>query len=314
MVGNTDLAASNFVKGVDTAFVVIYSISLFFLVAITGTIIYFIFRYNKKRNPVATQIKGSTTLEIIWTVIPIILVIGMFYYGWVAWHPMKTIPKKAFTITAEARMWKWYFIYPNGKRNTELVVPVDQAVKIELVSLDVIHSFYVPEFRVKEDVVPGRTKETWFIPGRIGEYDLFCAEYCGLDHSYMISTVKVLSDSAFQSWYVDTTTVRKAVGLDVTQAGKDLMQETGCFACHTIDGSKLVGPTYKGLFGHKVTVLTASGEREIVADEDYIERSIWYPNAEVVVGYNKGLMLPYKDILTKDDIKLITEYLKTLSK
>lgn len=314
MIGNSDLAASNFVKGVDTAFVIIFSISLFFLVAITGTIIYFVFRYNKKRNPVATQIKGSTSLEIIWTVVPILLVMGMFYFGWSAWHPMQKIPKDAFTVTAEARMWKWSFIYPNGKRNGELIVPVNQPVRIELKSLDVIHSFYVPEFRVKEDVVPGRIKETWFIPEREGDYDLFCAEYCGLDHSYMISTVKVMSDSAFQSWYVDTTKVAKPVGANIAQAGRDLMQETGCFACHSIDGSKLVGPSYKGVFGHTVKVLTASGEKEVVADEDYIKRSILYPNAEVVVGYNKGLMLPYKDMLTDDDINLIIEYLKTLSK
>lgn len=314
MYENPDLAASNFVKGVDTAFVIIFSVAIFFLIAITVTTIYFVFRYNKKRNPVATQIKGSTTLEIIWTTIPILLVLGMFYIGWAGWHPMQKVPKDAFTITAEARMWKWAFIYPNGKREKELIVPVNQPVRIKLKALDVIHSFYIPEFRLKEDLVPGRERETWFIPGRIGDYDLFCAEYCGLEHSYMLATVKVLSDSAFQSWYVDTTKVAAPVGVDIAQAGYDLMQETGCFACHTIDGSKLVGPTYKGLFGHNVNVLTAAGEKEVVADEDYIKRSILYPNAEVVVGYNKGLMLPYKDILSDDDINLIIEYLKTLSK
>lgn len=313
MYENPDLAASNFVKGVDTAFVIIYAVSIFFLVAITATMIYFVFRYNKKRNPKATQIKGSTTLEIIWTGVPILLVLGLFYFGWAGWHPMKKIPKDAFTVTAEARMWQFNFIYPNGKREKELVVPQGQAIKLDLKALDVIHSLYIPAFRVKEDMVPGKDKEMWFIPQQEGEFDLFCAEYCGLNHSYMLSTVKVVSDSAFQAWYVDTTQVTASEGVSMAQAGYDIMEETGCFACHSLDGSKLVGPTYKGLFGKTETVVTASGEQEITVDEEYIHRSIYYPNAEIVKGYNKGLMLPYKDQLTNEQVDQIIEYLKTLS-
>lgn len=313
MYENPDLAASNFVKGVDTAFLVIYSISFLFLIAITATMIYFVFRYNKKRNPKATQIKGSTKLEIIWTAIPIILVLGMFYYGWAGWNPMRKVPKDAFTIKAEARMWNFAFIYPNGKREKDLIVPQGQAVKLDLIALDVIHSLYIPAFRVKEDMVPGREKEMWFIPQLEGEYDLFCTEYCGLSHSYMLSTVKVLPDSLFQSWYVDTTQVAAAEGVSPAQAGYDLMEKTGCFACHSIDGSKLVGPSYKGLWGKTENVITPSGTKEITVNADYIQRSIFYPNAELVVGYNKGLMLPYKDILNNDDVELIVEYLKTLS-
>jgi cytochrome c oxidase subunit 2 len=210
-------------------------------------------------------------------------------------------------------MWQFNFIYPNGKREKNLILPKNKAVKLELIALDVIHSLYIPAFRVKEDMVPGREKEMWFIPQLEGEFDLFCTEYCGLSHSYMLSTVKVLSDSAFQSWYVDTTKVVPVEGESLAQAGYDLMESTGCFACHSIDGSKLVGPTYKGLYGNQEIVITPSGEKEITVDEEYIHRSIYYPNAEIVQGYNKGLMLPYKDILTNDDIELIIEYLKTLS-
>lgn len=314
MYENPDLAASNFVKGVDTAFIVIYAISIFFLVAITATMIYFVFKYNKKKNPKATQIKGSTKLEIIWTVVPILLVLGMFYFGWAGWHPMTKTPKDAFTITAEARMWTFNFIYPNGKREKDLIIPQGQAIKLDLKALDVIHSLYIPAFRVKEDMVPGREKDMWFIAQQQGEFDLFCTEYCGLSHSYMLSTVKVLSDSAFQSWYVDTTKVA-GISADVSaaQAGFELMESTGCFACHTVNGQKLVGPSYKGLMGSTRTVITPSGTKEVTADFDYVQRSIYYPNAELVDGYNKGLMLPYKDQLTNDDIKLIVEYLNTLS-
>jgi cytochrome c oxidase subunit II len=313
MYENPALAASNFVKGVDTAFVVIFAISFFFLIAITATMIYFLFRYNKKRNPIATQIEGSTKLEIIWTVVPIILVLGMFYYGWAGWRPMTKIPEDAFTITAEARMWNFSFVYPNGKRDKDLVVPQNQPIVLDLKALDVIHSLYIPAFRVKEDMVPGKESRMWFIPQRVGEFDLFCAEYCGLNHSYMISTVKVLSDSAFQAWYADTAKVVLADVADPTKAGFDLLQNTGCFACHSVDGRKLVGPTYKGLWGSSVTVLTPQGEKEVLVDEDYVNRSIFYPDAEIVKGYARGQMLPYKGILSNEEVDLIIEYLKTLS-
>lgn len=313
MFQNPDIAASNFVKGVDTAFVVIFAVAFFFLISITATMIYFVFRYNKKRNPIATQIKGSTTLEIIWTVVPIIIVLGLFYVGWAGWHPMTKVPKDAFTITAEARMWQFSFIYPDGKREKNLIVPQGQPVRLKLKSLDVIHSLYIPSFRVKEDMVPGNEKEMWFIPQKLGDFDVFCAEYCGLNHSYMLSTVKVLSDSAFQSWYVDTTKVVQTTVESPSMAGYNLMQETGCFACHSINGSKLVGPSYKGIWGEKVLVKTAKGNKEVTVDAEYIKRSVYDPNAEVVVGYNTGLMLSYKDQLSDKDIELIVEYLKTLS-
>ena len=314
MYQNTDIAASNFVKGVDTAFVIIFAVALFFLVSITATMIYFVFRYNKKRNPKATQIEGSVILEVLWTVIPIIIVMGLFYVGWAGWNPMKKVPKDAFTITAEARMWQFSFIYPNGKREKELIVPQGKAIRLNLKSLDVIHSLYIPSFRVKEDLVPGSLKHMWFIPQKVGNYDIFCAEYCGLDHSHMLSTVKVLPDSAFQSWYIDTTQVAQAsTAKTPAQAGHELMEQTGCFACHTVDGSKLVGPSYKGIWGETVLVKTANGKKEVTVDAEYIKRSIYDPNAEIVDGFNSGLMLSYKDQLKEEDIELIVEYLKTLS-
>lgn len=310
---NTILAASNFVKGVDKAFIIIYAISFFFLIAITAVMVYFIFRYNNKKNPKATQIKGSTSLEIIWTVVPIILVLGMFYYGWAGWKPMTKIPEDGFVITAEARMWNFSFIYPNGKRDKDLVIPIGESIVLDLKALDVIHSLYIPAFRVKQDMVPGKEEKMWFIPQIEGEFDLFCTEYCGLNHSYMISTVRVLSDSAFQAWYVDTTKVVLADVANPSQAGFNLLQETGCLACHSVDGRKLVGPTYKGLWNSSVTVLTPQGEKVVIADADYIHRSIFYPDAEIVKGYTRGQMLPYKNILSNEEVDLIIEYLKTLS-
>jgi cytochrome c oxidase subunit 2 len=209
-------------------------------------------------------------------------------------------------------MWNFTFEYPNGKKTDTLFVPQNKAVKLNLKSLDVIHSLYIPSFRVKEDVVPGREKFVWFIPQREGLFDLFCTEYCGLNHSYMLNQVKVMDEKKFNSWYVDTTKHVAAVTDSPVASGQRIMKNIGCFACHTIDGNKLVGPSFKGIYGHKVTVVTNGAEREVTVDDEYIKKSIYDPNADVVKGFNKGLMLSYKGQLSDDDIKQITEYLKTL--
>jgi cytochrome c oxidase subunit 2 len=306
--------ASNFVSATDDAFFFIIGISVLFLLGITGTLIWFIYRYNKKRNPVATQLHGSTTLEIVWTVIPTILVIIMFFYGWAGYQPIRNAPKDAMNIKATARMWSWMFEYENGIKTDTLYVPVDKAVKLDLIALDVIHSLYIPAFRVKEDMVPDRGNKMWFIPHKVGSYDLFCTEYCGLSHSYMYTEVKVLPREEFDAWYAEMAdTTRKAtVVSDPVAEGKRLMEKNGCVVCHSSDGSKIVGPSYKGVYGHKVTVITNGVEREITADDEYIKRSIYEPDADIVKGYVKGMMVSYKTQLNDQDIANMIEYLKTL--
>ncbi|MGE5447688.1 MAG: cytochrome c oxidase subunit II [Bacteroidales bacterium] len=309
---STTARASNFVEGVDNVFMLILGISFFFLIGLTIVMLYFIYKYNKKKNPVATQIEGSMKLEIIWTVIPVLLVLLMFYYGWSGWTPMKNPPKDTFNIKVIARMWNFTFEYENGKKTDTLYLPLNKAVKLELNSMDVVHGFYIPSYRVKEDIVPGRKKMSWFIPEKEGQYDLFCSEYCGLNHSYMITMVKVMPQKEFDTWYVDTTKQVAAVTDSPTASGQRIMKNIGCFACHSVDGSKLVGPSLKGVYGHAVTVITGGTEREVTADDEYIKRSIYDPNADVVKGFNKGMMLPYKGQLTDQDVAQIIEYLKTL--
>jgi cytochrome c oxidase subunit 2 len=152
----------------------------------------------------------------------------------------------------------------------------------------------------------------WFIAQREGLYDLFCTEYCGLNHSYMINTVKVMPEQQFNSWYVDTTQQVAAITDSPAANGKRIMKNIGCFACHTVDGKKLIGPSFKGVYGHDVTVITGGKERVVTVDDEYIKRSIYDPNADVVKGFNKGLMMPYEGQLSDEDIVQITEYLKTL--
>ncbi len=307
--------ASNFVQGVDVAFLVILGISFFFLIALTVVMIYFIYKYNRKRHPVATQIHGSTTLEIIWTVVPFLLTMVMFYYGWAGWNTMQKPPKDAMEVTVIGRMWNFSYQYDNGRLTDTLFLPKDQPVKLNLKAMDVLHSFYIPAFRVKQDMVPNKENNfMWFIPQKVGDYEVFCAEYCGLQHSYMYSTVEVMEKGEFDSWITDTTQVAATAAAMAAPGatGKKIMQNIGCFACHTVDGTKLVGPSFKGIWGAEHTVVTGKETRKVTVDEEYIKHSIYDPNADVVEGFMKGLMVSYQGQLTEDDIANIIEYLKTV--
>ena len=314
MYSTTGIDASNYVSTFNTAFYSIAGISLFLLIGLTITMLYFVFRYNKKKNKVAIQNEGNTKLEITWTVIPILLALMMFYFGWEGWKPMNKPPSNAMTITTTARMWSFSFLYENGKESTDLVVPVNTPVKINLISVDVIHSLFIPAYRIKSDIVPGRKKVMWFIPQTEGDYDLYCAEYCGLRHSYMRATVKVLSKEKFTLWYGDTARLANAAGGSVPGGeGLTIMKFQGCMACHSTDGSKIVGPTYLNLFGKQEVALRNGAEATITVDEEYIKRSIYDPNADVVKGYPKGLMQSYKGKLSDADLTKIIVYLKSLN-
>jgi cytochrome c oxidase subunit II len=306
---------SNFSGGVDTAFAIIVGISLLFLVGITAVIILFIVKYNKKKNPVSTEIEGSTKLEIIWTVIPLILVLYMFWLGWSSYIPMRKVPADAMKVKVTAMMWSWRFEYENGKIEDTLYVPVNKPVVLNMESVDVIHSLYIPAFRIKEDVVPGKAENyMWFKSLVIGSYDLFCAEYCGLRHSYMGTTVEVVDQATFDKWYASgPVKIDSTVAAIPGAAGRLLTEQKGCIACHSSDGTKIVGPSYKGIFGHKVTVDSDGKEREITVDEEYIKKSILEPDADIVKGFNKGSMISYKGQLSDEEIDQIIEYIKTLS-
>jgi len=277
--------------------------------------LYFIRKYRKDKHPKAIQNEGSTKLEIVWTVIPILLVLVMFYFGWMGWKPMKNPPPDAMHVTAIARMWKFQFEYENGKYTDTLFVPVNQPVILDLKALDVIHSLYIPAFRVKEDMVPGDAKQMWFNPGRLGKFDLFCTEYCGLDHSYMNTAVHVMPEDDFAAWISDTSALEPEVVENATPAdlGHQVLVKNGCNACHSIDGSKLVGPSYKGGWGNMREVNTGGTKREVLVDAEYIHRSIYEPNADVVVGYSKGLMLSYKGIVTEEEVDQIIAYIKSIN-
>jgi cytochrome c oxidase subunit II len=313
MYSTPGIDASNYVSTFNTAFYFIAGISLILLVGLTFIMLLFVFRYNKKKNKIAVQNEGNTFLEITWTVIPILLALAMFYYGWAGWKPMRNAPKDSLNITSIARMWSFSFLYENGRQSPDLIIPVNTPVKIKLTSLDVIHSIFIPAFRIKSDMVPGRDKMMWFIPEREGEYDLYCAEYCGLRHSFMNAKVKVLSKVKYDSWYSDTSLVTKtATGSTPGSEALAIMKVQGCLACHSSDGSKIVGPSYLNLFGKQQIVIRNGAEVTVTVDEAYIKRSILDPAAETLKGYPKGLMQSYKGKLTDDEISKIIIYLKSL--
>jgi cytochrome c oxidase subunit II len=200
--------SSTFSNAVDAAFLYTAVLSFIVLVGIVTAMIYFIVKYSRKKNPVPKNIESNTTLEVLWTLIPLILFMSMFYFGWEGYRDMRDIPKDAMVIKITARMWQWSFEYPNGLQTDTLYIPVGRAVRGDLHSVDVNHAFYIPAFRVKKDAYPNRPNNLWFRSDRVGVYDITCAEYCGLKHSYMYSKIYIMEQKDYDTWYADAS--RKA--------------------------------------------------------------------------------------------------------
>ncbi len=313
--------ASTSAGTVDAVFLFIAGVGLFFLVLITFLLIFFIVKYNKKRHRVPKDIHGNTTLEVVWTVIPTILVLFMFYFGWKGFEYIRNAPEDALHVKVTARMWSWMFEYDNGLKTDTLYVPVNRPVQLELHSLDVIHSFFIPAFRIKEDAVPGMTNTLWFKASEPGDYDVLCAEYCGLRHAYMLSKVKAMPAEQFAVWYAEASRalpekgtaaeespeVKKAVEVQ----GKQILRIRGCVACHSTDGSVIIGPSLKGLYGKSRIVLVDGREKNVVADEDYLRRSVLEPEIELVKGFN-NLMPSQKGQMSEEELSILIEYLKGL--
>ena len=194
-------SSSNFSNNVDAVFLYILVLSTIVLVGIVAAMVYFIIRYNRKRNPVPTHVAESLTLEILWTAIPLALFLSMFYFGWAGYADMRAIPKDAMPIKVTARMWQWSFEYPNGLKTDTLYLPVNTAVRALLHSNDVNHAFFIPAFRVKKDVYANKANDLWFKSEKVGRYDIACAEYCGLKHSGMYSAVYIMEQKDYDTWY-----------------------------------------------------------------------------------------------------------------
>ncbi|HMK77809.1 MAG TPA: cytochrome c oxidase subunit II [Thermodesulfobacteriota bacterium] len=291
---------------VDNVFLYIVTICIILLALITFLMVYFVVRYRREKHAKPVDIEGSTWLEITWTVIPTLIVLTMFYYGLTGFEFLKKVPPGAMTVKVIARQWSWLFQYENGIQDTELRVPVGKPVKLRLNSLDVIHGFYIPAFRIKQDVVPGMTNTLWFQPTQIGTYDIMCSQYCGLEHSHMLSKMIVLPEEQFTNWYQGKKKEATAKGLP---QGSHLYEVKGCVACHSTDGSPRVGPTFKGLLGKKEEATSAGKKETVVVDEAFVRKFISEPNVVHIEGYPP--IMP-KIGMTNEELTALVDYIKSL--
>jgi cytochrome c oxidase subunit II len=189
------------VQGVDQAFWYILGVSIVLLFGITIVMVYFVVKYRRSKNPVASDIRDNYTLEIIWTIIPTLIALSMFYVGWSSYLGLRTVPDDAMEVSVEAQQFAWLFIYDNDKETeNELVVPQGRAIKLNITSVDVLHSFFLPAFRIKVDAVKGMPTYAWFYADKVGEYDIECTEYCGVDHSAMVAKLRIIPEEEFDIW------------------------------------------------------------------------------------------------------------------
>lgn len=307
---------SSFAAEIDLAIWVVTGISLGIFVVVVGVMFYFLYTYRAKRHgrDKIKNIEHNMVLEILWTVIPTFLLGIMFYYGYVSLKVMREIPKDAMEINVTGQMWFWTHEYQNKKKTKDLYVPVGTNIKLNITAKknDVLHSYYVPAFRLKQDAVPGKMYTAWFNATEVGSFDIQCAEYCGTRHSYMLAKIHVIDKDKFDVWYASDkkTPFEEKTATATKHPGLDHLEANGCLGCHSQDGSALVGPSYKDIFGRKVKVSINGTLREVISDEAYLKRSIIEPDTEVVDGFSAGMMGSYKEILSDKQIDEIIDYLK----
>jgi len=295
-------------EAVNNIFLFIVAVSVILLLLVTFLMIFFAVKYRRKKHPESEPVKQNTWLEIVWTLIPLILVLGMFFYGYEGFKLMRSVPEDAMVVKVTGRMWNWSFEYANGKRTDKLYVPIGKNIKLEMRALDVLHSLYIPTFRIKEDLVPGKETYLWFKPQTVGPADIFCAEYCGQRHAYMLSQVIVMEEEDFNKWYRQEE--EKKAGLEelMKLPAVKLMDEQGCLSCHALDSPKGEQVPLKGIFGQERTVIKEGKEINVIADEDYLKRAILEPGVEVLKG-QIDMMEPVTG-LSEEQLKMIIDFLK----
>ena len=308
--------ASTSAQKADAVFGFAVGLSVAFLLLITGLMIAFAIRYRFQRHPRAAQIEGNTLLEILWTVVPLVLFLVIFYYGWTGYTYMSHPPRDAMVVSVTSRQWAWSFQYPNGKRAKVLYAPLGRPMKLEVTSADVIHGFAISAFRLKIDAVPSRVNTTWFQATRLGSYDIQCTVICGVDHSLMVSKVVVVPEAAFRAWYFGgedapepDEPAKPPAMAPLEPKGLSVMRNKGCLGCHSVDGEPRVGPTLKGVLGRREEVMAGGQARWITVDEARLRRAIQAPGREPVRGYPP--VMP-ETPLEAQDLAEVIGYLKAL--
>ena len=296
--------ASSFAGEVDALFLFIVAVTVFFTVAVSIAAVYFAVKYRRRSDADRpAEIHGSLLLELTWTLVPLGIVVVMFVWGAKVFFHMNRPPDDAMTVSVVGKRWMWKLQHPTGQREiNELHVPLGRAVKLVITSEDTIHSFFVPAFRIKKDAVPGRYNVAWFRATRTGTFHLFCAEYCGTEHSKMIGKVVVLEPEAYQTWLAGGPPPESPVA-----AGEKLFTELNCVTCHRPDSAGR-GPVLEGIFGRPIKL--ASGDT-VVADEAYVRESIVNPAARVVAGY-QPVMPTYLGQVSEEQLISLVAYIQSL--
>lgn len=301
-------ASSSGAAQTDAVFYFIYWVSVFFFILIVALMVLFVIRYRRRTEGQAatSAVTHNTALEVTWSAIPLVLVVVMFYMGFRGYMDLANPPQGALDIRVLAYKWAWVFTYPNGHSDSELHVPVDTPVRLILESNDVIHSLYIPAFRIKRDAVPGRYNRTWFEAKEPGEFLLLCAEYCGTKHSDMLARVVVHEPGGYEVWLNEASDPFKTKSF--AEVGADLVFKK-CSSCHSVDGTANIGPSFKDIYEQEHKLEDGS---TVIADDNYIRESIFYPQARIVAGYGKE-MPSFKGQLKDREITAIIEYIKVLS-
>lgn len=300
--------------GSDTMYIAVLGLSIFFFFGITICVVYFTIKYrHRKGHKAEPSAAHSDLMEITWTVIPTIIVVFLFYYGWRGYVRIVTPPQKAVEVQVQAWRWAWSFTHANGVEDSDLHVPVNTPVRLVMTSRDVLHSFYVPVMRTKQDIIPRRYTYVWFNATKPGTYRLNCAEYCGTDHSQMgrqsdgrRAVVVVHEAGDYERYLADKAASSMAMAPD--KLGAMLYEKKGCVACHSIDGSAKVGPSFKGSFG---TQIPQEGAPTRLMDENYIRESLMYPTKAGRPGFARS-MPSFDGQLKEKEIEGIIAFIKSL--
>ena len=300
-------ATSTTASDVDRVYNFIMDLSIISFVLLGLIIIYFVFRYRRKSDKDQTpHITHNHLLETLWTVIPGIIFVAIGIWGWQVYKDVHTVPKDAMEIQVIGKQWLWEFTYPNGHKTiNDLTVPIDQPVQLLMTSTDVLHSFYVPNFRIKKDLVPGMRTRLWFNANKEGSYRIYCAEFCGTNHSKMVGNVIVKSKEDYNAW-MEKELAKAGEVKSPMERGKELYQTKACIGCHTLDGTRSAGPSFKALWGAERVFTDGT---KVIADEAYIRESILNPRAKIVQGY-PPVMPPFQGQLSEEDINALLEFIE----
>jgi cytochrome c oxidase subunit II len=290
-------------SNVDALYIFLLIVSGLMTLLIFTTLIYFAARYRQRPGVRAQQIEGSNKLEITWTVIPFFVFLAIFGWSATIYFKSRTPPRDSTEVYVVAKQWMWKMEHAEGQREiNELHVPVGRDVKLIMTSQDVIHSFFVPAFRMKQDVIPGRYTIAWFRATKPGTYHLFCSQYCGTQHSGMIGDVVVMDPAQYEAW------MNGGSSGPLSATGEKIFAELGCSTCHRSD-TQGRGPNLQGVFGHPVML---DNGRTVTADENYIRESILDPGAKIVQGF-KPVMPTFQGLISEEQLNALVAYVKSLS-